>query len=428
MIALPLSPKQIESVREATGRVNIWDGAIRAGKTIASLLAFLIFVATAPLGGQIVVIARTRDTAARNVFAPLMDESLFGPIARLISYTSGAPTARILGRTVYVIGASDAKAEKVLRGLTVVGAYVDEVTVIPEEFFTQLLGRMSVTGARLFGTTNPDNPAHWLKRKFLDRLAQLGDWRRFIFKMTDNPSISAEYIESVAREFTGLWYRRFILGEWVAAEGAIYGMWDPATHVIPWDTLPPMYRLLGVGVDYGTTNATAALLLGLAHDFDERGNRTGSRLYLIDEWRYDPALSNRRLTNAELSSELREWLYRPYGHLPKPTALAPERVLVDPAAASFKVQLQSDRVAGVTDADNSVSYGIATVASLLGAGKLLISDRCTGLITEAPGYSWDPAATAKGDDKPIKVADHSLDAARYAVTTTESLWRPLIAA
>ena len=161
---LPMSDDQLTSLRGATGRVNIWDGAIRTGKTIASLVAFLIFVATAPYGGQLVVVARTRDSAYRNIFAVLMDPTLFGPIARFVSYTSGAPTAQILGRTVFVIGASDAKAEKVIRGMTIVGAYVDEVTVIPEEFFTQLLGRMSVPGARMFGTTNPDNPSHWLKR------------------------------------------------------------------------------------------------------------------------------------------------------------------------------------------------------------------------------------------------------------------------
>jgi PBSX family phage terminase large subunit len=424
-LGLPLSPAQLGSIRESTARVNVWDGSIRSGKTVVSLLRWLIYVASAPTGGQLVVIARTRDTAYRNVFAPLQDPGLFGEVAAHVQYTAGAPTAQILGRTVFVIGASDAKAEKVLRGLTVAGAYCDEVTVLPEEFFTQLLGRMSVPGAQLFGTTNPDNPAHWLKRKYLDRIADLPDWRRFHFTMKDNPALTPEYVASVSREFTGLWHRRFILGEWVAAEGAIYGMWDPALHVIPWGDLPPLHRLYGVGVDHGTTNASAGLLVGIGHDHDDNGRRTSSTLYLVDEWRHDPSASNgQRLTNADLSASFREWLALP--HLPYRSALEPERVFLDPAAAGFQVQLAVDGVAGLMAAENSVSYGIGLVASLLGAGRLKVSSLCTGFATEAPGYSWDPKATEKGEDKPIKVADHSLDAGRYAVATTESLWRPLI--
>jgi phage terminase large subunit len=58
---------------------------------------------------------------------------------------------------------------------------------------------------------------------------------------------------------------------------------------------------------------------------------------------------------------------------------------------------------------------------------LIVADRCKHLIREIPGYSWDPKATEKGEDKPIKVADHSLDAARYAVASTETVWRPMLA-
>lgn len=409
---LLLSKKQQTSLHESSGRVNIWEGAISSGKTFTSLLRWLIFVAHAPYGGQLVVIGRTRDSIGRNVFAPLSDPALFGPLARFVKYTTGAPTATILGRTIYVIGASDAKAEKVLRGLTVAGCYVDEITVIPEEFFTQLLGRMRVDGAQLFGTTNPDNPAHWLKRRFLDRLAQLPDWRSWHFILDDNPALSQTYKDSVRREFTGMWFRRFVLGEWVAGEGAIYDMWDPTRHVVTWESLPDMHRVLACGVDYGTTNPTAALLLGLGID---------RRLYFIDEWRYDPAHKTARWTDAQLSAGLRTWLRSQ--HEPRPSGRAPEFVVVDPAAASFKVQLDADGVTNLANADNDVAYGIATTASLLGSDRLRVADRCTGFITEVPGYSWDAKATEKGHDAPLKVSDHSLDGGRYAVATTEGLWR-----
>jgi PBSX family phage terminase large subunit len=422
--ALPLSGKQLTSCRESAGRVNIWEGSIRSGKTITALLRWLIYCATAPRGGELVMIGRTRDSVWRNMVAPMQDPDLFGIISDQVIGNYGAPTVAILGRRVHILGASDAKAEKVIRGMTVAGACVDELTTIPEEFFTQLLGRMSITGAQLFGTTNPDNPAHWLKRKFLDRLDKLPDWRSWKFTIDDNPSLSPNYVESIKREYTGLWYRRFILGEWVAAEGAIFDMWDPDKHIVPWETLPEMRRLLAVGVDFGTTNATSAMLLGISDVRNDYGHRTGSNLWLVDEWRYDPATAQLRKTNEQLSGELRAWLHA--DHLPYRTHLEPEWVFLDPAAASFQVQLQADGLPNVRHADNSVSYGIGTVASLLSSGHLHTTTRTPGFNQEAPGYSWDPKATSKGEDKPVKVADHSLDAGRYAITSTESVWRPML--
>ncbi|WP_018135435.1 PBSX family phage terminase large subunit [Acaricomes phytoseiuli] len=409
------SPKQQDFLKHSTARVNVLEGSIRSGKTIASLLRWLIYIARAPLGGELVMVGRTRDAVWRNCIAPLQNPALFDTAANHVIGNHGAPTVTILGRKIHVLGASDAKAEKVIRGMTVAGAYVDEVTVVPEEFFTQLLGRMSVPGAKLFGTSNPDSPSHWLKRKFLDRINKLPDWASWHFTLDDNPALTEEYKNSIRNEFTGLWYRRFILGEWVAAEGAIYDMWNPEKHVITWDKLPAMQRLLGVGVDYGTTNATSAVLLGLGDN---------NRLYLVDEWRYDAVQAQARLTDAQISQRLHDWLTQP--HLPNLDHAVPEWTIVDPAAASFKVQLADDGIRNVINGDNNVLYGIRTTASLLATGKLQVSDRCTGFINEVAGYSWDQKATEAGEDKPIKTADHSLDAARYAIATTETNWRNVV--
>ncbi|WP_224274068.1 PBSX family phage terminase large subunit [Streptomyces sp. LS1784] len=402
---LPLSRKQLRSIAQATARINIWSGAIRSGKTIASLLAFLIAISTAPTAGLIVIVGRSLQTIERNVLDPLQTIELFGPLAHQVHHTRGATTATILGRTIHLIGASDARAEGRLRGLTASLAYVDEATLLPEGFWNQLLGRLSVPGARLFATTNPDSPAHWLKRKFLDRRAQL-DLQAWHFTLNDNPSLAPAYVTALKSEYVGLWYRRMIDGAWVAAEGAVFDMWDPERHVVPAGRVPAMQRLLALGVDYGTTNPSTGLLLGLGVD---------RRLYLVDEWRHDPQQGHQRLTDGQLSASLRQWM--------ADQRHTPEWVVVDPAAASFRVQLHQD---GVTaqEADNDVSRGISLLATLLAQGQLLVSDHCQGFINEAPGYSWDPKATEEGKDKPIKVADHSLDGGRYAITTTEALWRP----
>ena len=221
--APPMSDKQIQYLRNSNARVNATEGSIRSGKTIVTLLRWAMFIIKAPRTGELVMIGRTRDSVWRNCIAPLQSAELFGPLADNVTGNHGAPTVVIMGRKVHILGASDVKAEKVIRGMTVAGAYVDEVTTLPEEFFTQLLGRMSVKGAKMFASTNPDNPAHWYKTKFLDRLDTLKDWRNWHFTIDDNISLDPEYVASIKAEYTGLWYKRFILGEWVAAEGAEIG-------------------------------------------------------------------------------------------------------------------------------------------------------------------------------------------------------------
>ena len=399
-----LNPKQTETVRAAVARVNVWEGSIRSGKTIGSILAWLLFInLMRHESGDFIMVGRTRDAVWRNVIGPMQDPRLFDRASKVVVGNYGAPTVTILGRRVLVMGANDVKAENVIRGLTVLGAYVDEGTVIPENFFVQLLGRMSPPGARMFMTTNPDSPNHWLKKQYLDRVGHgLHNWRKWHFVLDDNPSLSKDYVDSIKREFTGLWYKRFILGLWVQAEGAIYESWDDERHVV--DELPDMVTIPGMGIDYGTTNDTRGLKLGLALGKDPC-------LYLINEW------APERSTDAGYSLSLSNWLGKPENVLEPPDWL-----YVDPAAASFKLQLFTDGITNVANATNEVVQGIRTVSALLSTGKLKVHRSCKNFIREIPGYVWDPKATKKGLDAPIKQDDHALDAARYAIHSTRSVW------
>ncbi|MGI5450568.1 PBSX family phage terminase large subunit [Streptomyces sp. CA-243310] len=413
---LPLSRKQLRSIGRATARINLWHGSVRSGKTIASLLAFVIAVATAGPSGLIVIAGRSLQTIERNCLEPLQDPALFGPLARHIQHTRGATTATILGRTVHLIGAADARAEGRLRGLTAQLAYVDEATLMPEGFWVQLLARLSVPGARLFATTNPDSPRHWLKTGYIDRAAEL-NLRAWHFRLADNPSLSPEYVADLSAEYVGLWRRRMIDGAWCVAEGAIYDQWDEAEHVV--DTLPELRRTW-LGIDYGTTNPFAAILLGEGVD---------GRLYAAAEWRHDSKASHRQMTDAQYSAAVLRWLTEwrhPDAAADSPAGVTPEWTFIDPSAASFITQMWQDGAPGLARANNSVVDGIRSVSSLLAARRLLVHRSCTGLLEELPGYSWDPTATARGEDKPIKLADHSADALRYAVHSTAHEWRHLL--
>lgn len=409
-----MGPKQIVSVLDSFSRMNIWHGSIRSGKTFASIVAFLMAVNVAPSNGLIIISGRTLDSIGRNIMEPLTDDGVMGRlISGHVKWTPGATTAIILGRTVHLIGAFDKRSEGKIRGATVALCYVDEATLLPFDFFRQLLGRMSVKGARLFATTNPDNPAHWLKKEYLNRQndLNLSHWQ---FGLDDNPSLDPQYVRDLKSEYTGLWYKRFILGQWVQSEGAIYEDWNPDRHVV--DVLPQMTRWLSLGVDYGTTNPFAGLTLGIGTD---------KRLYLAREFRWDSKAQRKQLTDVEYSQRLRQFLADHPIPGTKLTGVRPEWVVIDPSAASFRVQLYEDGLVSRL-ASNEVKPGINTVSSLIATDRLRVHRSCQGWIDEAPGYAWDEKSSGKGQDTPIKADDHSLDAGRYAIYTTRALWQGLL--
>lgn len=427
----PLVGKQTASVDLATARMNIWEGTVRSSKTICSLIAWMRFVRTAP-PGNLLMVGKTERTLRRNVIDPLVE--MLGPARCKLN--AGEGTLQLLGRRVYIAGANDERAQEKIRGMTLLGAYVDELSVIPESFWEMLRTRMSEAGARILATTNPEGPFHWCKIKWLDRARLWIDrdgrthhrvddsvpLHRFSFKLTDNPHLDPEYVADLVSANVGLWYRRLILGEWALAEGAVYDAFDPDRHVV--DRLPEITRWVAAGVDYGTTNPFVGLLLGIGAD---------RRMYVVSEYRWDSKKERAKKTDAQYSQALRDWLRR----VPRPGEITgadhdqargvrPEKTYVDPSAASFMTQLWADKYPGVATANNDVLDGIRSVSSVMGQDRLRIHRSAAGLITELPAYAWDDDAAAKGEDKPVKAFDHSADALRYGLHSSAWLWRPTL--
>ena len=385
-----------------------------------SILGFLMAIAAAEHGGQIVVVGKNLGSIYRNFFKAIEESPGLEPFKGSVVYRQGSPTAWIMGREVHVIGANDARAESKIRGMTILLVYVDEVTVLPEEFFKQLQARMSLDDSRMLATTNPDSPAHWLKTDFLDRLRVLPDWRRYHFVMSDNPSLSAKTMARLRAQYTGLWFKRFILGQWVSAEGAIFDMWDADKHVVPWASLPPMQSLLSVGTDFGTNHPSTGLMLGLSRE--RINNEMRSRLYLVDEWRVDKRTNHRQLAPSEQAASFRDWIDGE--HLPYETHLKPRFIFHDPAAAHWNAELRQAQVHPTPEkATNNVPYGLSMMSRLLIEEKLVVSDRCQGLIKEMPGYAWDSKKAAQGLDEPVKVNDDFIDGGRYAIASVEQFWQ-----
>lgn len=427
----PLVGKQALAVKHSTARINFYDGSVRSSKTGTSLVDWIRYTRIAP-PGLLLMTGRTERTVINNLVEPLTE--MLGP--QRVSINQGSGIVTICGRKVLIVGANNESARTKIQGHTLAGSYADEVPTLPESYWNMLVSRHSIPGSRIYCTGNPESPRHWCKVNWLDRaklwidhdsniidhtddFERLEDGdpdrplnlHRFSFILDDNPALEPEIVSDLKNSYTGVWYQRFIRGLWVGAEGAIYDCWDPAKHVIPWSSLPKMIDVIGVGVDYGTTNPTAAVMLGIGVDH---------RLYLIDEWRYAPRTDRERWADPKLSTELRAWLAQ--SHLPDVKRHDHGYVVVDPAAASFRVQLRDDGLF-THPAENEVLYGIRTVNSLLASGNLLVSDRCRGFIAEASEYRWDPKKTEQGEDAPIKLDDHSCDAVRYVIATTERHWR-----
>lgn len=387
----PLSPMQKQSILNSNARINIWDGSVRAGKTIASIFRWLVFLKYGP-PGNLLMAGKTQTTLYRNVLCPIRDivgEDHF-------NYSGYSKEATILGRTIICEGANDESAEGKIRGLTLAGAYGDEVTLWPSSFFKTLLSRLSIRGAQGFFTTNPDSPFHWLKADFIDRGGSLS-LTRWHFKLKDNFSLDPAFVEALCNEYTGLWHRRFVEGEWVQAQGAVYDMWDEEVHV--YDALPNVKPVkFHVGGDYGTANP-CVFLYAIE---DEAGD-----VWLEEEYYWDSVAQGKQKTDAEYVSD--------FGNFVGKKRVSD--ITFDPSAASFILALRKKH-RNIIEADNAVLDGIRRVATALSARKLHVNRKCVNTIREFGSYVWDERAQARGEDAPVKQNDHALDSLRYLYNTT----------
>jgi len=386
-----LSDKQKLTLEESTARINIWEGAVRSGKSFASILRFLKYIQEAP-PGNLIAVGKTASTIKNNIVDPILE--LIGADGK---YYVGKRELKLWGRQINLIGASDERAEGIIRGSTYSGAYVDEITLIPQSFWTMLLSRLSKADAKLFGTTNPDTPFHWFKVNYLDRQEEL-DLNHWKFQLEDNPSLSEAFKDSLKKEYQGLWYRRYINGEWCLAEGAVYDFFDEELHCINFNTNIATYYI--VGVDYGTTNPTAFTLTGY-------NPTVYPNMWVEKEYYYDSLKHFRQKTDSEFANDLKEFIK---DHPVK-------NIYIDPAAESFKVECRRSGIPNIVDAKNDVIDGIRFVSSLLTNGTLKICKSCQNLRKEFQSYSWDHKARDLGVDKPAKTNDHALDSLRYQLFT-----------
>lgn len=393
---IEFSPKQVRAMtwwmaksRDRGYDALVCDGAVRSGKTLAMGLGFFLWAMSSFTNRRFALCGKTRSGVRRNVVQELLP--WLERLGMQVEERRAESILRVrLGRReneFYLFGGKDEGSAALIQGVTLAGVLLDEVVLMPRSFVEQACARCSVEGSRLWFNCNPEGPQHWFYREWILQ-ADRRNCLQLHFTMRDNPSLSQTVRRRYERLYTGVFYRRFILGQWCAAEGRVYDFFDTA------DVRPPpegVWERWVISCDYGTVNPASFGLWG----------RMRGIWYRVDEFYYDSRKEGRQMTDAEYAAKLR--------------GLAGGRtiweVIVDPSAASFLEVLRREGWR-VRKADNDVLSGIRRTADALKTGKIVICERCTDCLREMDLYVWDMAGNR---ERVLKRNDHAMDDMRYFV-------------
>lgn len=259
----------------------IADGSIRSGKTIACIIGFLTWSQEMFEGESFILAGKTMGALKKNVVRPMLQilEAWGWPY----TYIRSGTDARIeIGSNVYYLyGANTEAAQDALQGLTAAGAYLDEAALFPRSFIDQAIGRCSVDGWKVWMNCNPEGPHAYIKEEFIDKATEKRVYRLH-FVMDDNLTLSVDRKEAYRRAWSpgSVFYKRFILGLWVAADGLIYQQF--ADNVKQYLVDPKWLEeneiiYATIGVDFGGTKS--------AHSFTLTGFTRGyKQVVVLDEY------------------------------------------------------------------------------------------------------------------------------------------------
>ena len=370
----------------------VCDGAVRSGKTLAMGLGFFLWAMSCFDGKRFGVCGKTISSLRRNVLSEILPRLTDLGATYKEKRTENLLTVTFKGHRnqFYIFGGRDESSASLIQGITFAGILMDEVALMPRSFVDQACARCSVAGSRLWFNCNPEGPGHWFYKTWILE-AEKRNCLRLHFTMEDNPALSEKIRKRYERLYSGVFYRRFILGQWVQAEGRVYDFFSS-------DMVKPapngVFEKWYVSCDYGTVNPTSMGLWGL-----QKGV-----WYRVQEFYHDSRQTYLQLTDEEYAQKLKELV----GNR-KLTA-----VIVDPSAASF-IAVLKQKGYRVAKAENDVLSGIRLTSDCLKEGKIVICQGCEDCLREMDAYVWDLSSEAK--DRVKKQNDHAMDDMRYFVAT-----------
>lgn len=393
------TPKQWEFFDSKDSRLNFLSGSVRSGKTYISLWKFAIFVMQMPKNYGFIMVGKTITTLKRNCLVLL--QSLVGK--KNFTYTISSKTGKLFGRTVYLEGANDERSEEKIRGMTLGGAYCDEITLFPQSFVSMLLSRLSMPDAKLYATCNPDSPDHYIKTDYIDK--EDLDRAVWSFTLTDNTFLSPKYIENISKEYTGVFYQRFILGQWVRAEGLVYPKFANNTndYLLEDDFNYNSIITVNIGVDFGGNgSATTFVCTGFTKRFEY--------VIILESERHTQELSPDELE--KLYVEFVQRCTQTYNKAIITYADSAEQILIRGLQNSarqykLKTQIMNARKMAILDR-------IRLVNKLMGQNRLKVHKRCTTVIKALQTAVWNEKKADERLDNGTTDID-TLDAMEYSI-------------
>lgn len=393
----------------------IAEGAIRSGKTIIMGLSFSFWSMLKGSGLNFAICGKTVGSAKRNIIEPLTKLLRLRGFGVVYNKSEGKLLISYKGNTntYYVFGGRDERSQDLIQGITLAGVLLDEVALMPRSFVEQAIGRCSVSGAKYWFNCNPEGPKHWFKTEWIDK-AKERNMLRLHFRLEDNPSLDEETLEKYNTMFTGIFYKRFILGEWAFTDGVIYNAIrddcyytnEERSKVLPIKCIEhdihPYYA-----ADYGTTNPMVYLEI-----YKYRKADSPIPYFYVDReycWNVKDFENTKgyQKTDQEYVKDFKEFCSDPLYRW----------LIIDPSAESLKVahKRNGDKV---INAKNEVRNGISMVSTLFSLGHIFINkDNCPNLVSELGLYIWDAKKSESGKEEPVKANDHSCDALRYGIYT-----------
>lgn len=396
----PFAPKQLEFIVDSTRKWNLAHGSVRSGKTVCTLFRFMQACYECP-DSQIWMVGHSSQTIYDNAIRLLLESPQLAMFRPLCSWWAGKRQLKFMDKTINTLGAKDEGAIGSFQGKTFSLVYCDEITLYPESIIDMIDTRLSMPHSMGFASMNPSHPSHKVKQ-WIDK-AERGDpnYYSLHFTLDDNPYVDDSYKQRIRDSLSGLFYKRNYLGLWCLAEGAIFDFFDTQIHVVSKPPRAAEYWVLGI--DYGVSNAFAAVLIGVSTG---KYTQTGKCLWVEKEYYWDCKKTGRQKLNGEFADDIQAFM-EPY---------AIRSVYIDPSALAMKLELQRRGIACV-EADNDVEYGIEVMTSEMAKGNLFICRQCPNIIREIENYVWDAKKSAMGEDAPVKKGDHAVDALRYVMAT-----------
>jgi PBSX family phage terminase large subunit len=397
------SKHTLHYLKDSNAFLNISVGSIRSGKTVSTLARWIWFLGTSP-HRKFAMIGVTMGALVRNVIEPMMSMLELEGIP--YDYKPAKQKLYVDGKSIALFGLDKANAEKKIQGYTSAGTLIDELTTIPQDSFEMALTRNSETGATIFATCNPSNPNHYVYKDYIiqEEIKQ-GSVRVFEFRLEDNPNLSPDYVGHLKTLYPkdSVFYKRYILGQWVSGRGAIYDKFDD-NNIYHEQTPLNEYDYIEVGSDYGTSTTTCYEVIGIKEYPDH------TEFEVIHEYGYDAKREGVTQTDAERVEDIYQ-LQEEYN-------LGKQNVFyVSHDAASLLSALQKDeRITMTIDTFTPDTLEcIREISSLFYQNYLRVHENCTETIQQIRGYEWDEKAAQRGEDKPVKKDDHYPDALRAPV-------------